>query len=225
MCCSLWSPRSPPIDSQVHIQLLETSEATRPLAPPWNWLALAACAAGITRGHLLPARPELLPGQDQPPSPCVPGLPGPHAASGRTHGWMTGRMATQTVTACHPGKCLKCFVFNKTSGPKLFNVLCDNHVPGVPAQMTRPVAQGQQGEGRPGPAGARPGLPALQLIEAGVGGPPDAGALLPALPLHQLVVDQGLLGQLGGIQHLDDLVNDFLQGEGETKQNKFTFSR
>lgn len=38
------------------------------------------------------------------------------------------------------------FVFNKTPGLALLSMLCDNHVPGVLAQVTRPLARGQQGE-------------------------------------------------------------------------------
>lgn len=76
-------------------------------------------------------------------------------------------------------------------------------------QRERPAPAQRSGPGHPA-GGTGPRSPALQLVEAGVGGPPDAGALLPPLPLHQLVVDQGLLGQLGGIQHLDYFVYDFL---------------
>ena len=58
-------------------------------------------------------------------------------------------------------------------------------------------------------------LPALQLIQAGVGRSPDAGALLPSLPLHELVINQSVLSELDGIQQLSDFVNYLLKGEEE----------
>lgn len=56
-------------------------------------------------------------------------------------------------------------------------------------------------------------LPALQLIEAGVGRPPDTGALLPPFPLHELIVNQDVLSELDGVQQLSDLVNYLLKEE------------
>lgn len=100
--------------------------------------------------HLLPARPGLLPGQDQPPSPCVPGL-ARAAHSFRTYSWVDDW--TDDHTNCYVTlENASIFCFYKTSGPELLKMLCDNHVPGVLAPMTRPMAQGQQGEECPGQA-------------------------------------------------------------------------
>lgn len=60
-------------------------------------------------------------------------------------------------------------------------------------------------------------LPVLQLIKASVGGSPNAGTLLSALPFHQFIINQGFLGKFGDIQQLYYFVYYFLKGEKETK--------
>lgn len=67
-------------------------------------------------------------------------------------------------------------------------------------------------------------LPVLQLIEASVGGSPNAGTLLSAFPFHQFIINQGFLGKFGDIQQLYYFVDYFLKGEKETKWNKFIFN-
>lgn len=58
-------------------------------------------------------------------------------------------------------------------------------------------------------------LPALQLIQAGIGRPPNAGTLLSSLPLHELIINERVLSELDGIQQLSDFVNYLLKGEEE----------
>ena len=57
--------------------------------------------------------------------------------------------------------------------------------------------------------------PALKLIQAGVGRSPNTGTLLSPLPLHKLIINQSVLGELDGIQQLSDFVNYLLTGEEE----------
>lgn len=66
--------------------------------------------------------------------------------------------------------------------------------------------------------------PALQLVQASVGRPPNTGALLSPLPLHQLVIDQSVLRELDGVQQLSDFVNYLLKGEDAPRGNQFMWN-